>query len=837
MKHIVNFFYLIIWILIKIGDSVLFLLTKILHFLKTAFQSLKTISSFTSRLKLKSFSFSLFKHKKHLKKSKVLFNVNKKHKISPIALTVRQSILQIFSGFLMIIKKLFHTIQTLILFLIKIPVILTLNLLILTGKVAYKTLHIADSFGKGLAKPVVSSYKTSKYAGEILTGQKKLKKRKRKKTTFFYSVKLFFWGVTFSTVFIFAPLIVLMFLSDLPNPSNLSANFIPKTTKIYDRNGILLYEIFANQNRTIVELNQVPADLKHATIAIEDKDFYTHPGFDLRGIARATYSNLTSDDFQGGSTITQQLIKSALLTPEPTVTRKVKEVILAFWAERIYSKDKILEMYFNYVPYGGTAWGIQAASDVYFGKNVKDLTLAQSAFLAGLPRAPSIYSPYSENKNLWKKRQKEVLHAMVKMKYISPKQEADALKEELVFQGGDVPIKAPHFVMYVKKYLIDTYGISEVERGGLQVYTTLDLKTQEQAQSIVFQEVSESKHLQISNGAALVLDPRNGDILAMVGSKDYFDPEIDGNVNLITSLRQPGSTIKIVTYALALSSGYTEGSLLDDAPLTITPAQGPSYTPVNYDGKFHGRVPLRIAFANSFNIPAVRIVQELGVPSIVDEGKKLGITTWNNPENYGPSITLGGADTTMMDLATVYATVANSGKKVLPNPILEIKDSLGNTTYKKTSEASEVLNPGVAFIISDILSDNQARSIAFGTNSPLQIPGKRVSVKTGTTDSKRDNWTIGFTPNLVVATWVGNNNNSPMNQNLASGITGAAPIWNKIMTKLLEERPSSPIVIPDNIIKKQCFGKAMYFLLGTEKNIRCALPSPSKTPGSTAQAH
>lgn len=836
MKHIVNLFYFTIWILIKIGDSVLFLFSNTLSLLKLVFHNVKTSLSL-SKLKFKNAPSVLFKHQKHLKKSKVLFKAHSKNKALLIAPLIKQAVSQGVSGFTTSLRKFFHALQVFILFLIKIPVIFTLKLLIFLGKTIYKTVHFADLFGKGLAKPVVHSYKTSKYAGEILTAQKKLKKRKSKKPTFFYSVKLFFWGVTFSTVFIFAPLIVLMFLSDLPNPSHLSANFIPKTTKIYDRNGILLYEIFANQNRTIVELNQVPAHLKHATIAIEDKDFYTHPGFDLRGIARAAYSNFTSDDFQGGSTITQQLIKSALLTPEPTITRKVKEVILAFWAERVYSKDKILEMYFNYVPYGGTAWGIQAASDVYFGKNVKDLTLAESAFLAGLPRAPSIYSPYSENKTLWKKRQKEVLHAMVKMKYISPQEEADALKEELVFQGADIPIKAPHFVMYVKKYLIDTYGLSEVERGGLQVHTTLDLKTQEQTQSIVSQEVSDNAHLQISNGAALVLDPRNGDILAMVGSKNYFDNEIDGNVNLTTSLRQPGSTIKIVTYALALSSGYTEGSLLDDTPLTITPAQGPSYTPVNYDGKFHGKVPLRIAFANSFNIPAVRIVQDLGVSSIVDEGKKLGITTWNNPENYGPSITLGGADTTMMDLATVYATIANNGKKVLPNPILEIKDSFGNTIYKKTSEASEVLNPGVAFIISDILSDNQARSIEFGTNSPLQIPGKRVSVKTGTTDSKRDNWTIGFTPNLVVATWVGNNDNSPMNQNLASGITGAAPIWNKIMTALLEEKTSTPVIIPDNIIKKQCLGRTMYFLSGTEKNIRCSFPSPSVTPGSTARAN
>lgn len=847
MRHIANFFYLIIWVLIKIGDSVLFLLSGLLKlpgaiiaFHKPLFQARIIFPSFTS--------FKLLKRKKHLKKSGVLFKAQKKKETrrrpqftfhKRLFNYGKTFLFAIFTAVVFTLQTVLQVFLKLFIFIVKIPVFLTILALMLLGKASYKTVKAAELTGKGLAWPVIFSYKKSKYAGDVITGKKKLKlkKKKHRKPSFFYSVKLFFWGVTFSSIFIFVPLIMLVFLSDLPNPSNLSANHIPKTTKIYDRNGILLYEIFANQNRTLVQLDEIPANLKQATIAIEDKDFYTHPGFDLRGIARAAYANFTSDDFQGGSTITQQLIKSALLTPEPTVSRKVKEVILAFWAERVYSKDKILEMYFNYVPYGGTAWGIQAASDVYFGKDVNELNLSEASFLAGLPRAPSVYSPYSGNGDVWKKRQKEVLNAMVKMDYISQKQADEAYKKELSFKGSNVSIKAPHFVMYVRRYLIEKYGLSEVERGGLQVYTTLDLKTQEMAQEIVSSQVSESGHLQISNGAALVLDPRNGDILAMVGSRDYFDENIDGNVNLTTALRQPGSTIKIVTYALALSTGFTEGSLIDDSPLTITPPGGTPYTPVNYDGRSHGRVPLRMAFANSYNITAVRVAQTVGVPNIVEFGRRLGITTWNQPENYGVSITLGGADTTMIDLATVYATAANGGKKETPNPILEIKDTAGSIIYKKVPEESKVMDPGVAFIISDILADNKARESSFGPNSPLHIPGKRVSVKTGTTDSKRDNWTIGFTPNLVVATWVGNNDNSPMSPSLTSGISGAAPIWNKIMTQLLEDRPSTPIVIPDNIVARKCFGRDMYFLSGTDKNVKCTMPSPSVTPAQTARAN
>lgn len=820
MRLIVDLLYLLIWVLIVIGDTVLFLLHVTVQTLVAPINLIKK-TTFTSK-----------KHrKKHaLKKNEVLFKTKRKQK---------NSFLTYFKKGRGAARRLFTKTQQiillaglLILYAIKVSVTRIVNVSSVLIKGSFKLVTV----------PLVTLYRLDKRdresfiaAQERIEEEKMQKKaRRRGRPSFWYRVKIFFWGVTFAALFVFLPLVGLIFLSDLPNPSNISTSYIPKTTKIYDRNGALLYEIFANQNRTIVPLKQIPKDLQQATIAIEDRDFYTHPGFDIRGMLRAFFSNLQQHDLQGGSTITQQLIKSSLLTPEPSVTRKVKEVILAFWAERVYNKNQILELYFNYVPYGGTAWGVQAASEVYFGKSVDKLNLAESAFLAGIPRAPSIYSPYSGTEKLWKKRQKEVLAAMVRMGEITQKQADKAYKQELTFVGPDVSIKAPHFVMYVKELLVQKYGLSEVERGGLQVKTTLDLKTQNMAQDVVRSEVNNDAYLDISNGASVILDPRNGDVLAMVGSRDYFDLENDGNVNLVTSLRQPGSTIKVVTYSLALSSGFTQATLLDDSPLTITPVQGPSYTPVNYDGSYHGRLPLRLAFANSLNIPAVRVAQKLGVDNIVDQGKRMGITTWDNSENYGLSITLGGAETTMLNLATVYSTIANAGKRVTPDPLLEVKDSYGKTLYRKDPQESQVLDPGVSFIVSDLLSDNRSRAMEFGPNSPLNIPNHRVSVKTGTTDNKRDNWTVGFTPNLVVATWVGNNDNSPMSQALASGITGAAPMWNRIMTNMLTHRPEGPLLIPDSVVKKPCYGFDMYFLRGTEGTACRFTPSPSPTKPATA---
>lgn len=649
-------------------------------------------------------------------------------------------------------------------------------------------------------------------------------------------LKYFFFGLLFCFIFIVLPFSGYVFLNSLPNPRELSQREIPQTTKIYDRNGILLYQIYANENRTLIPLNVIPKNLINATISIEDKDFYKNPGFDINGIVRAAIANFTGKPIQGGSTITQQLIKSTLLTPEVSISRKIKEIALAFWAEKIYSKNEILEMYFNQVAYGGTAWGIETAAETYFGKNVKDLDLAQSAFLAGMPQAPTTYSPYGDNPNLWKVRQKEVLSKMLTLKYINKDQETQALNEDLAFQTPQTPIYAPHFVMYVKGYLIKKFGLPQVEKGGLIVTTSLDLNLQNKTQDIVSGEINNDAYLNLTNGAALITNPGNGDILAMVGSRDYNDPN-GGNVNLTTSLRQPGSSIKVITYSAALEDSFTAATIVDDSPITFLNPGSQSYSPVNYDGAFHGKMPLRIAFANSFNIPAVKTLQKIGISNMVNLAKKMGITTWGDPNQYGLAITLGAAEVRMTDMATVYGTIANLGKRVDLDPLLKVTNHDNEILYQKQEELpNQVIDPGIAYIISNILADNGARSMEFGPNSPLNIPGHTVSVKTGTSDNKRDNWTIGFTPQDLVAVWVGNNDNSPMSQTLASGITGAAPIWNKIMTSLLPSNASNLVQnIPDDIVTKKCQGRNEYFIKGTENTLDCnfiATPSGKVTPSS-----
>lgn len=652
--------------------------------------------------------------------------------------------------------------------------------------------------------------------------KKTRKKRKHLAASFPLGVKIKYFsiGIFFSGFLFFLPLVILIFLQDLPSPKELTLRQSYQTTKIFDKNGILLAQIYGTQNRTLVPLSDVPKHLQQATLAIEDKNFYKHPGFDIPSIIRAINTNISGKNIQGGSTITQQLIKSSILTPQKSLSRKFKELVLAFWAEHIYTKNQILEMYFNQVPYGGTAWGIEAAAQTYFNKRTKELTLAQSSFLAGLTASPTTYSPYGNNPDLWRKRQKEVLTRMVALGYISQKQAQAAEKEKLVFERQQTAIHAPHFVVYIKDLLAQKYGLPMLEKGGLNITTSLDLKTQEMAEKIVKEEVDNDAYLNLTNGAALITNPQNGDILAMIGSKDFNDPN-GGNFNVATSLRQPGSSIKVVTYASALQNGFTAASILEDTPVSYPTGSG-VYQPVNYDGKFHGKVPLRIALANSFNIPAVKTLNQIGISNMVNLGKKMGISSWGDPKNYGLSITLGAAEVTMLDMATVYGTLANAGNRVNLNPILKITDARGNILEQKVYVAPQpALEEGVAFILSDILADNQSRTLEFGPNSPLLIPGHTVSVKTGTTDNKRDNWTDGYTNNYVVIVWVGNNDNSPMSPNLASGITGAAPIWHKIMNDLLSKTPETKPAPPSVVVQKICSKRIEYLLKRTENAPEC----------------
>lgn len=652
-----------------------------------------------------------------------------------------------------------------------------------------------------------------------------------------YNWQSFIMGILVTVLFILLPYNAFQFLKTLPDPHLLAQRDIEVTTKIFDRNGVLLYEIYADQNRTPLKLTEIPKNVINATIAIEDRDFYHHLGFDLKGIFRALSEIVINKRVQGGgSTITQQLIKSALLTPEVTITRKVKEIILAFWAGRIYSKDQILEMYFNQVPYGGTAWGIESASRTYFGKSARDLTLAESALLAGLPAAPTEYSPFGAHPEKAFARQTEVLRRMFEDGYITREEEQAALTEKVHFAAPKVPIRAPHFVMYVKDLLEKRYGSRMVERGGLRITTSLDINLQDKVSDIVANQVQSLKNLKVGNGAALVTNPRTGEILAMVGSKDYFNIEDEGNVNVVTSLRQPGSSIKVVNYAAALENGFTAASILDDSPVIYNQVGSAPYAPVNYDSKFHGPVPLRYALGNSYNIPAVKVLAKLGVGTMIEKGKLMGITTWEDESRYGLSLTLGGGDVTMLDMAKVFGTLADNGKRIDLMPILEVTDYTGKVLEKNQAKAGlQAVKPEVAWIISNILSDNAARTDAFGPNSSLVIPNHTVSVKTGTSNDKRDNWTIGYTPGLLAAVWVGNNNNSPMDPFLTSGITGAAPIWHDIMVEALKNKPDETMPRPVNVIELPCyFGRPEYFIKGTEPvGGRCAelvRPTPTPTP-------
>ncbi len=594
---------------------------------------------------------------------------------------------------------------------------------------------------------------------------------------------------------------------DLPSVTDISTRKQPLTTRILDRNGELLYRIYEDENRTLIPFEKIPPQVKYSTIAIEDRDFYHHHGISIKGILRAFLENSQGGNLQGGSTITQQLIKNRLLSPERTTKRKVREILLAIMMERAYTKDEILEMYLNEVAYGGSTYGIEEAAQQYFGKSATELSLAEASYLAGLPVAPSAYSPFSSTPELGMNRQREVLRRMVEDGYITETQAEHARQIALQFRPNSIQIQAPHFVMYVKNLLAKEYGENIIAQGGLEVRTTLDLTTQKAAQQIVTSEMQTLAPLKISNGAALITNPKTGEILAMVGSKDYFDFEHDGQVNVTDRPRQPGSSIKPITYALALMNGLTPSSTIEDTPVTFSVAGSPPYSPKNYDGRYHGRVSLREALASSYNIPAVKTLASLGISKMIDLAESMGISTWKDRNRFGLSLTLGGGEVLMTDIVEAYGTFATYGTTVELNPILEVRNSKGELITKNSCAVDHTncpviqsLDSRVSYQITDILSDNQARTPAFGPNSVLKIPDQQVAVKTGTTNNLRDNWTIGYTQDRVVAVWVGNNDNSPMSY-VASGITGASPIWNKIMRTQLDPTHPHQFPVPPGLVK------------------------------------
>lgn len=631
---------------------------------------------------------------------------------------------------------------------------------------------------------------------------------------------------------------VVFFATQVPSPQDLVNRNIAQATKIYDRDGELLYDIFSIQNRTPIKLEDVPKHVKEATIAIEDKDFYKHQGFSLSGIIRAIFDTIRYQRIEGGSTLTQQLVKNALLSGERTLIRKVKEFILAVQVERAYAKDQILEMYLNEVPYGGTAYGIEAAANLYFGKHAKDLNLAEAALLAGLPQRPSVYSPYGSHPELSKERQKQVLRRMIEDGYINKEQAEASLKEEVTYRTAqnEVGFKAPHFVLYVKQKLIEQFGDRLVEQGGLRVTTSLDYKLQEKAQKVIKDEIETLSKSKVGNGASIVLDPKTGQILSMVGSKDYFAKDYDGNVNVTVSKRQPGSATKPITYAKALEKGYTASQVLIDVATEFPGGLGkPFYKPVNYDGQFRGPIQLRYALGNSINLAAVKMLAQVGVRDVMEQAFRMGMSDWEpteeNVNNVGLSLTLGGREVKLLELTAAFATLANQGIKQEPISILKVTDSKGKVLYEhKQSDGQKVLDEGITFIISDILSDNGARTAVFGSNSILNVSGYRVAVKTGTTDEKRDNWAIGYNPEVVVGVWVGNNDNSPMDPAVSSGVTGASPIWNKIIKAALDGKASSWYSQPGNVSYIEIDGlmggkvkdgspvRKEYYIKGTEPN-------------------
>ena len=633
-----------------------------------------------------------------------------------------------------------------------------------------------------------------------------------------------------STLVIFYQIII----KDLPNvnliysPPNLS-------TQILDRNEKILYKFYANENRTWIPIEKIPTDLIEATLAIEDKNFYNHHGLSLKGLVQATIYNFKknkTDKPRGGSTISQQLVKNIFFTNEKTMTRKIKEAILTLIIESKMTKNEILERYLNQVSYGGEAYGVEEAAEKYFGKHVWELDTEESVYLAGLPAAPSSYSPYSNNPELGLSRQKMVFEEMISTGYLTEEKVAELLKKELKIKNNNKMIEAPHFVFYIKK-LLEDQGYTNFEKQGLVIKTSLDLDLQTQAQKIVKDEVVKDKKLGISNGGALVLDVKNGDILAMVGSIDYYSKEIDGQVNITTALRQPGSSIKPINYLLALENGYSLASVISDSPV-IYPSkvagQKP-YSPQNYNGKYMGNVTLRTALASSLNIPSVKLLEKNGVDNMIDLAEKMGITTWKERNRFGLSLALGAGEVKMVDLAQAYSNFANLGEKVKINPILEIKNYLGEEIYKKRIEKEKIIEPEYAYLINSALSDNKARSPIFGLNSKLVIKNKTVAVKTGTTNSLKDNWCIGWTPSYLAVSWVGNNDSKPMSW-VASGVSGATPIWNQLTNLILKDKQNEEWEIPKNLTKKNICGKEEWVLAGSEIKISC--PKPTEAPISEA---
>ncbi|MDD2913415.1 MAG: PBP1A family penicillin-binding protein [Candidatus Pacebacteria bacterium] len=606
-------------------------------------------------------------------------------------------------------------------------------------------------------------------------------------------------------LFSFLSLSILAFIyyaGDLPRPEKFTEKTFIKSTKIFDRTGeILLYEMYGEEKREIVSLSEIPEHLKQAVLAAEDADFYSHFGIDMRGIMRSVLINLKiKQPTYGGSTITQQLIRSSFLTQEKTIVRKVREIILALELERKYEKEEILEWYLNQIPFGPNVYGVESASKYFFSKPVNNISLEESSILAALIQAPGRLSMDANKEDLIA-RQNYVLNRMEEEGYISEEEKKSAKEKEIQFTKKSSFIRAPHFVIDVQEELLKKYGRDFLEKEGLKIYTTLDMNLQEIAEKAVKKGVERNKSYNANNAALVAMDPKTGQILSMVGSADWFsepypancqpgksclfDPEV--NVATYGMGRQPGSSFKPFVYASAFEKGYTDSYIVVDEETNFGIYGGKPYIPQNYDGLFRGPVTLREALAQSLNIPSVKVLVYLsGLEEGINMAKKLGITTLTRESSfYGPSIVLGGGEVRLLDMVASYGVFANNGLKVPPVSILRIEDSEGNILEEnKSNSPQRVIKASTAETITSILSDNVSRSPVFGPNSRLYFPFNTVAVKTGTTNEYKDGWTIGYTSSIVVGVWTGNSNNIPMRN--ADGIVVAAPIWREFMDTVLK---------------------------------------------------
>lgn len=593
--------------------------------------------------------------------------------------------------------------------------------------------------------------------------------------------------------------VFLMIVRDLPDPTRISERPVAESTKIYDRTGtVLLYEIHGEEKRTVIPFSDIPTSIKNATLAAEDANFYSHGGIDIKGIFRALYVDIRTQNIsQGGSTITQQLVKNTLVGKERTLDRKIKEAVLAVLLETQYSKDDILGLYLNQIPYGSNAYGVEAAAETFFGKSAKQLTIAESALLASLPKAPSYYSPYGSRLKEITKRKDSILERMQKLGFISDEEYQAALKEKLAFKGPQKNILAPHFVFYVKDILLNSYDETTIENGGLKITTTLDWELQKKAEDIINNAAEKNERdLGAKNAALVAIDPKTGQILAMVGSRDYWEEKNDGNFNVATALRQPGSAFKPFAYLTALQKGYTPETVLFDVPTEFNPlctsdfkpnpgmTEKDCYHPQNYDETFRGPVTMRQSLQQSLNVPSVKILYLAGIEDTIKTAEALGITSLKDRSRFGLSLVLGGGEVSLLELVSAYGVFAEDGILNPKTPILKIEDSKGTILSEYTPQSTPVADTESVRYLNSILTDNESRVPVFVRENSLYFPDRMVAAKTGTTQEKRDAWTIGFTPSLVAGVWVGNNDNTPMKQNTA-GVLIAAPLWKKFMQSTL----------------------------------------------------